>query len=176
MSNQSAGKKVLRITGKVISWIFLAVLIVAQIFPFYLKLVESVQPFSHIIIQGELHLWPDAFQLSNYAKAWVDADLSTGFMNSCIITFSMVAISSVVVLLMGYVLAKKNFRGKKVVFLMLLATMMVPGEINMIPNYRLVAKSHLCASSATPTSGCCSSCPRASSIRARILSAAPCAS
>ena len=140
MSNQSAGKKVLRITGKVISWIFLAVLIVAQIFPFYLKLVESVQPFSHIIIQGELPLWPDAFQLSNYAKAWVDADLSTGFMNSCIITFSMVAISSVVVLLMGYVLAKKNFRGKKVVFLMLLATMMVPGEINMIPNYRLVAE------------------------------------
>ncbi len=35
-------------------------------------------------------------------------------------------------------LAKKDFKGKKIVTILLLSTMMVPGEINMIPNYLLV--------------------------------------
>jgi len=132
-------KSAQRAAIKVLTWLFLLIIGLAQIFPFYLKIVESVQPFSHIIIPGELPLWPDGFQLSNYVKAWIDADILTGFYNSVVITFSMVAISTVIVVLMGYVLAKRRFKGKKFVFIVLLSTMMIPGEINMIPNYRLIS-------------------------------------
>jgi ABC-type glycerol-3-phosphate transport system permease component len=51
--------------------------------------------------------------------------------------------SGAVAMLVGYVIAKKQFKGRKFVYFMLLSTMMVPGEVLLIPNYLLVRDLHL---------------------------------
>lgn len=112
----------------------------AQVFPFYLQLVYSLQPFSFTARPGVIELWPQSFNFSNYAEAFKLADFGNGFKNTIITAVCFTALSLCVVLIMGYVLGKKDFYGKKVVFIMLIATMMVPGEILMVPNYILMIK------------------------------------
>lgn len=123
-----------------ITIIILVLFSFAQIFPFYLQLVYSLQPFSFTPRPGVIELWPESFNFSNYAEAFRLADFATGFKNTLITAVCFTGLSLCVVMVMGYVLGKKDFYGKKFVFIMLLATMMIPGEVLMVPNYILVIK------------------------------------
>ena len=111
---------------------------IVQMLPFYIKLVESFQPLDLLAAPGQVKWWPESFNFSNYILTFQESDLLTGYKNSIIVTVCYIVCSSIVILCVGYVLAKKQFRGKNVIFVMFIATMMVPGEITMIPNYELM--------------------------------------
>lgn len=124
----------------VLTIVILILFAFAQIFPFYLQLVYSFQPFSYTPKPGTIDLWPESFNFSNYAEAFKLADFATGFKNTIITAVCFTGLSLIVVMIMGYVLGKKNFYGKKFIFIMLIATMMIPGEVLMVPNYMLVIR------------------------------------
>lgn len=124
-------------------YLILMVFAFIQTFPFYLKVISSLQHKDFLPIHGKLYLWPEKISFENYAVAWEMADLGRGYMNSLIYVSIFTAISAVIMILVGYVLAKKKFRGSKLIFIMLLSTMMVPGEILLIPNFLLLRDLHL---------------------------------
>lgn len=119
---------------------FLSILAFAQVFPFYLKLVDSLHGTYFIPEYDKLYLLPRYITLKNYWYAIQKGGLLKGLLNSLIHTISFTFISLVIALVVGYVLGKMKFRGKKIVIILLLSTMMIPGEILMIPNYLLVLK------------------------------------
>lgn len=130
-----------RARGMVLSAVIVVILCLfafAQIFPFYLQLVRSLQPPDFYPLYGKLYLWPEAFHFSNYVKAFVDADLGRGTLNTLIVCILFTGLSCMMVLLAGYVLGKKKFRGQNAIFIIFLATMMVPGEVLLVPNYFLM--------------------------------------
>lgn len=129
------GKNKIRNT---IFYVILSILAFIQLFPFYLKLVYSLQPKNFIAELGKIYLWPQGFHFENYVEAWKMGNLGVGYRNSLIVVTIFVAVSAFIALLVGYVIAKKKFRGRKLVFMMLLSTLMVPGEVLVIPNYLLV--------------------------------------
>src|SRR5690554_176756 len=120
--------------------IYTILIIVAflQTFPFFLKIVDSLHDISFIPEFNKLYIWPEQVSLNNYSLAIERGDLFVGLTNSLIHTISFTGLSLFFALIVGYVLAKKQFKGKKIVEILLLSTMMIPGEINMIPNYLLV--------------------------------------
>ena len=121
--------------------IFLSILSLAQIFPFYLQLVTSLQPTEGFVpIDGHIYLWPVKFCFENYARALEEGDLLVGVKNTLIVSFGFILLSSILILIVGYVLAKMKFRGSKVISFVLLLTMMVPGEMLMVTNYQLVSE------------------------------------
>jgi len=109
-----------------------------QVFPFYLELIRSMQPKAFEPSYGRLYLWPEGFAFSNYTAAFKQGDLGAGYINSLIVSVSYVLLSSAVVLVTGYVFGKKNFPGKRAMFFALLSTMMIPGEVLLVPNYFLI--------------------------------------
>lgn len=120
--------------------IFLVILAFLQIFPFYLQLVTSLQPTEGFTpIDGKIYLLPEKFCFSNYLRAIEEGDLVVGLINTLIVSISFVAITVVIIVIVGYVITKKRFRGKKIINFVLLLTMMVPGEMLMITNYQLVS-------------------------------------
>lgn len=125
---------------QVLLWLILGAFAFLQTFPFFLKIVDSFHSVDFIPEFNTLYLWPEMFSAANYGLAVERGDLITGFVNSLIHTVGFTTLSLVFALIVGYVLAKKKFRGKKIITILLLSTMMVPGEINMIPNYLLVQK------------------------------------
>ena len=120
--------------------IFLSILSLAQIFPFYLQIVTSLQPTDFTPIDGKIYLWPVKICFENYKTAFIEGDLLVGLKNTLIVALGFIFLSGLIILIVGYVLAKKEFRGKKIISFILVLTMMVPGEMLMVTNFQLVSK------------------------------------
>jgi alpha-1,4-digalacturonate transport system permease protein len=117
----------------------LAVVALLLVFPLYWLIATAVSPRGDL--QGaDLRLWPSAFDPSNFSRPLEALPFGTWYVNSAAIAVVAVAITVVVNLLAGFVLAKLRFRGRNVVFLVLLATLMIPVQVVMIPQFRIVAE------------------------------------
>lgn len=118
--------------------IVLSFIALCQIFPFYLKIVDSLHSPEFIPDSDILYLLPQDGTLQNYLTAMQVSGFGKALLNTLFVTVMFTAISLFIAIIVGYALAKMHFRGKKVVSTLLLSTMMVPGEVLMIPNYILV--------------------------------------
>ncbi len=85
---------------------------------------------------------PQQFTLDNYQRVLTDKDLPLGifYRNSAIIALANVAQVLFTSSLFGYIFAKFEFRGKKVLFWFIMSLMMIPHQMTMIPGYLILAK------------------------------------
>ena len=141
--NNKSSNKARRITVNVVIIVFLSLLALMQLFPFWLQVVTSLQPLDMIPEDGKLYLLPVSVNFGNYLEAIEYVDLLRGVLNTLIVSVGYTLLSAVVILIVGYVLGKKDFSGKKVVKFCLLLTMMAPGELMMVTNYKLVSEMGL---------------------------------
>ena len=118
--------------------VILSIIALCQIFPFYLKLVDSLHSPELIPDSDKMYLWPEGGTIENYLTALQVSGFWEALGNTAFHSVVFTAISLCIAIVVGYVLAKMEFKGKKFVTAILLATMMVPGEVLMIPNYILV--------------------------------------
>ena len=116
----------------------LSLVALCQIFPFYLKLVDSLHSPELIPDSEKLYLLPEGATIENYLTALQVSGFWEALGNTAFHSVMFTAISLCIAIVVGYVLAKMEFKGKKFVSAILLSTMMVPGEVLMIPNYILV--------------------------------------
>ncbi len=86
--------------------------------------------------------FPEQFTLDNYQTILSDEDLPLGlfYRNSAVIALANVAQVLFTSSLFGYIFAKFEFRGKKVIFWFILATILLPSQVRMIPGYLILAK------------------------------------
>ena len=86
---------------------------------------------------------PSSPHWSNYAAAWNDSPLGHWLLNSAIVSVTCVVSNLVLCSLAGYAFARLRFPGSQVVFLAVLATLMVPFQVVMIPTLLIVKHLHL---------------------------------
>jgi ABC-type glycerol-3-phosphate transport system permease component len=86
------------------------------------------------------YFWPERPQWQNYKDAWEEARFSLYFKNSVIISATTTAGVLVVSSLAAYAFAKLRFAGKGVLFSLLLATLIVPETVLLIPNFIVVSR------------------------------------
>lgn len=85
-------------------------------------------------------LWPGDWTLDGYRKVFEGSPFIKWFVNSLLVTGSVTIIVIFTSTLSGFVFAKYQFRGKELWFAVILATMMVPSEVTMIPNFLIILK------------------------------------
>jgi multiple sugar transport system permease protein len=119
------------------SYAFIIVGSVMMVFPFLEMLFSS---FKGPADYNRLHysLLPEKFETSNYAVAFEQLQLGLLFRNSVIKSVATTAIVLLTSSLAGYALTKLKFRGQKVVFRFILATMMFPAFLFLIPNFYIM--------------------------------------
>jgi multiple sugar transport system permease protein len=83
-------------------------------------------------------LLPDRWQFSNYSLAWHAAPFGRYFLNTFGIAGCVVAGVVVTSALAGYAFARLQFAGRSVLFALFLATLMIPFEATLIPNFLIV--------------------------------------
>lgn len=83
-------------------------------------------------------LIPKSPQFSNYAQAWGEAPFGHFFINSAVVTLVVLASNLVVCGLAGYAFARIRFLGRGALFVTLMATLMVPFQVTMIPVFLIV--------------------------------------
>lgn len=84
--------------------------------------------------------WPANPTLNNFPAAWAAAPFARYYLNSFITTFFGSAAEVILAIFSAYALAYLRFPRKDLVFLLLLAALMIPVEITIVPNYLTVAR------------------------------------
>ncbi len=86
--------------------------------------------------------FPNEFTLENYKTIFNDPQLPLGlfYRNSMIIAISNTALVLFTSSLFGFIFAKYEFKGKRILFWFILATMMIPFQVTMIPGYLILVK------------------------------------
>ncbi len=105
--------------------------------PFLWMLSISVRESGNIY---SLNLIPENATLQWYGEVWSQYNLDRAFLNSIIVAILQVGSNLLFCSLAAYPLARLHFPGRKIVFLLILSTMMVPFQLYMIPLFLLSLK------------------------------------
>lgn len=106
-----------------------------MIFPLFWMVSTALKTYNETIAIPPKWL-PDVFQWHNFIDAWNAQPLFPRyFFNSFYITIITVVIEVILSILAAYAFAKMNFVGKNLLFVVLLSTMMIPGEVLLVPNF-----------------------------------------
>ncbi len=127
---------------KYIKHILLISLSAIWIYPFLWMISTSLKTQADVFKSG-LKLIPETFHWENYARAWFNASFSTYFINSIVVTLTVVVLTLIITSMSGYALSKKNFVGKRLFLSLLVASMFIPNGSIIIPLYELINKMGL---------------------------------
>ncbi len=88
------------------------------------------------------HLLPQTWLVSNYVQAWHAAPFARYFLNSAIMGVGQTGLGLLTSTMAAYALARMRIPGKRVIFGILIATLMIPPEATLIPNYITIQRLH----------------------------------
>lgn len=107
-----------------------------MIAPFALMVSTAFKPHAYVL-EIPPQLIPEEPTLDNFVRAWSSGDFARFFVNSVVVTVTSTAISVALAAMLGFAFARYRFAGSRVIFGLLLFTMMVPGMLLLIPQFML---------------------------------------
>ncbi|MBC2368464.1 carbohydrate ABC transporter permease [Listeria booriae] len=112
-----------------------------MILPFIWMVLSSVKTDAEIL-QIPPTIWPETFTWDNFKNLFIEMNFGVYLRNTLVIVlFSFIGLF--LNAMAGYGFAKFRFRGKNQLFYLVLATMMIPGQVTMIPVYLILNMFHL---------------------------------
>ena len=133
----SAQQRVVQGAVKAFTYLFLGVMALIVLFPFYWMIISSLKDLAEYRLNVPT-LWPQKFVFANYIEAFDTADLGQLFLNTAYVGVVSTIASLVITVLSAFAFARLEFKGKDAMFAALLATMMIPGELFTITNYATI--------------------------------------
>ncbi|HEX6248805.1 MAG TPA: carbohydrate ABC transporter permease [Nocardioidaceae bacterium] len=113
-----------------------------MIVPFVWMLLTSVKPEQEAR-RVPPTWWPETFTLENYETLFTKLDFPTYFLNSLVVATAVTVGNVMFGAMLGYALAKLEFPGKRLVFGLVIATLMIPGVVTFVPLFILVTNMGL---------------------------------
>jgi sn-glycerol 3-phosphate transport system permease protein len=126
-----------RVTGIVLRYLLLTLLAVVVLFPIYITIVNSLLRPDRIAARPPA-FFPTSPDWSTYATAWSDGHMVTYLKNSFIVTGIITVGEVVTAILAGYAFAFLRFPFKRTLFVVFLATLMVPFEVTIVTNLQTI--------------------------------------
>jgi multiple sugar transport system permease protein len=117
--------------------LFLAPFAVVMLLPFVWMVVTSLSTESQTFHFPPI-LWPGSLQFGNYVDVLRDSAFGTWFWNTTVVTVTVVLSNLALCSLAAYAFARVRFLGRGVVYVLLLATLMVPLQVVLIPTFLIV--------------------------------------
>lgn len=124
-------------TNRLIIFIILLVVSMVVVLPYIWMLSNSFKTTKETLMDAS-HLLPQEPTLDGYKKVLFDSPFFMWLGNSLFITISNTVAVLISSTLVGFIFSQYDFRNKKLLFTMLLATMMVPAQATIIPSFILV--------------------------------------
>ena len=134
---------------KVLFTIIIAIIGITMIIPFIWMLSASMK-ISADVMELPIRWIPKSLNLNNYKEVWNigggatrDYHFGLAYFNSLKIAFINLIGAVLTSTLAGYAFAKIDFRGRNILFLGYLATMMIPSQVTLIPKFVMFSKINL---------------------------------
>ena len=115
----------------VLMWIVGAVVAVAWAAPFVWMISTSLKPVGEVMTR-QVEWLPRHVTLDNYAKV-LEKPVLRWLLNSLLVSFVSTGVSLLTGAMAGYALARMNFPGRNIFFFLVLAALMIPTEMTIVP-------------------------------------------
>lgn len=138
---RSIAKNPVNVTKKVFVYLFLVLFTLWILVPFYIILVTSFKTTAEINRSHFTWFPTEGFYFGGYEQVFVPMNDSTGmsimrsFLNTLWIVLPPTILGLLTSAFSAYAFAKLKFRGKNILFALLLTTMMIPGMVTFVPSY-----------------------------------------
>lgn len=137
IQNISVQQKIVQVLVKALVYLFLIVMALIVLFPFYWMVISSLKSLDEYRLAVPT-FWPKQIMFGNYAEAFTTANLGRLFLNTAYVGIVSTLLSLVITVLSAFAFARLEFKGRETMFAALLATMMIPGELFTITNYATI--------------------------------------
>ncbi|MBM7570679.1 carbohydrate ABC transporter permease [Aquibacillus albus] len=127
-------KQKLALIKKLFSYIFLIIGALVMCVPFFWMLSTSLKP-PGAIFKLPPQFIPEEIIWENYIRVFTESDIIRGFVNTLIIIIPATAVGLFAAALAAFGFAKLNYPGRDKIFFCLIATMMLPGIVTMVPQF-----------------------------------------
>ena len=124
--------------GTLVRYTLLIITALVFVIPLYWVFSASLKDLQEIYTFPPVWI-PTEPRVSNYSEAWYSAPFGQFYLNTIITTFFGVALEVVNAVLTAYALVFLRFPGKNLIFIVLLAALMVPIHVTILPNYLTIA-------------------------------------
>jgi raffinose/stachyose/melibiose transport system permease protein len=129
--------KMLQVVAKVIKWLFLLIMLIFTIYPIFYTLVGSLKTNMELVSGSSL--LPKQWMFSNYIDAFQKGNFLRYTWNSVFLSSLATLLALITSSFAGYVMARHQFPGKKLLLSMYLAFMFVSlGAVSLYPQYKLM--------------------------------------
>lgn len=119
---------------------YLAIILICLLcaLPFVILMILSLNTPQRNFYEGNMFI-PD-FYFQNYIEGWIKSNIGTAMINSGIITLLSVILIIFLAAMAGFAIARFPVKLNKLIYIIMLCCMMVPGIINTVPLYTLMIK------------------------------------
>lgn len=126
----------------ILRYALLILLAVIFLLPFYMIIRNSLMTQTEIQAMDAWQWWPDEMQFVNYKNVFEDKSISmaTGLRVSATLAIVNLVLHTLFASMAGYALARIPFKGREVVFFLILLTLMIPGAVTFVPTYVVVSE------------------------------------
>ncbi|MDR3241184.1 MAG: carbohydrate ABC transporter permease [Lactobacillaceae bacterium] len=131
-----------KIFTKTFVYVLLTLGALTMLLPFFWMISTSFKT-GFESLQTPVTWFPKKMLWSNWLNAWNAAPFLQYLINSVIVSFATTLGQIITAIMAAFAFSKMAFRGKKIMFSILLMTMMVPGEMLIIPNFVTLSQLHL---------------------------------
>ena len=121
-----------------IKYFLLVAFAIVTLFPFYWMIASSLKS-SFEVIQTPPTMVPDKFMWSNFSTALSMAPFGRYFINTIIVTALSIVTTVVVAILSAFAFSHLEFKGRDLIFSIFLASMMIPGEVLIVTNFKTIS-------------------------------------
>lgn len=133
-------QKIWKVVRNVLVYLFLTFFAIFSIFPFYWMITSSLK--SDAEYRNGVTFFPEDIQWINYKYALdpTNGSFSNTIVNTLLVGFTSTILGVIVTIITAFAFAKLEFKGKNLLFTLLLATMMIPGELYTTTNFVTISK------------------------------------
>ena len=124
-----------------VTYAFLIAAALLMIAPFLWSISTSLKQPGDVFAYPP-KLLPDPVTFQNYIDVFTKLTFDRYFLNSVIVTGSVVVLNVLFGTAAAYAFAKLRFPGRNAIFFLLLLTLMVPFQVNLIPLYKIMVELH----------------------------------
>lgn len=128
---------------KILQYAILVLLVVLAVGPFLWLLSTALKSPDENIFAYPPQFVPQHPTLANFAAVWQKVPMGWFFANSIVVTLLTIFFNITLSVLAAYPLARMQFKGQGAIFFSILATMMIPFQVLMIPLYLICLKLNL---------------------------------
>jgi ABC-type glycerol-3-phosphate transport system permease component len=126
----------------IIMFIIMTVISAIMLFPFFWLLSSSLKAVSEIFINPPIWI-PDTLHWENFGELFSKRSFGIITWNSLLLSTTYTVVTLFLCSLGGYAFAKYQFRGKQILFVFVLASLMIPHEATMVPLFVIYKQLHL---------------------------------